>query len=191
MELVLDLVVSLLSVMVVLQYGRSLRTHFRSPKMPTGTVVISVVVTATAAVFLTLIWIEAQPLLAQLIGLAVETFGLWLFWMAIRASREARLKMAFDVANPHGLVTTGPYRYLRHPFYTSYLVFWIGWAIATWSAWSIIPLLAITAIYVVAALGEERKFSRTEMAEAYESYRRQTGFFWPRLPGVVKGSEAS
>lgn len=185
MELVLDFVVSVLSVLVVLQYGRSLRTHFKSPKMPTGTVVISVVVTATAAVFLTLIWIETQPIFAQLIGLAVECFGLWLFWMAIRASREARLKMAFDVANPHGLVMTGPYRYLRHPFYTSYLVFWIGWAIATWSAWSLIPLLAITVIYVIAALGEERKFSRTEMAEAYEEYRRQTGFFWPRLPGVV------
>ena len=185
MEVVLDLVVSALSVLVVLQYGRSLRTHFRSPKMPTGTAVISVVVTATTLLYLTLIWIETQPLFAHLVGLAIQCFGVWLFYMAIKASREASLKMAFDVANPHGLVTTGPYRYLRHPFYTSYLVFWIGWAIATWSAWSLIPLLVIAVIYVMAALGEERKFSRTEMADAYAEYRRQTGFFWPRLPGVV------
>ena len=65
------------------------------------------------------------------------------------------------------------------------VVFWIGWAIATWSVWSLIPLGVIAVIYVVAALGEERKFSRTEMADAYADYRRQTGFFWPRLPGVM------
>ena len=169
----------------MLQYGRALRTHFRSPKMPTGTVVISVVVTATTVVFLALLWLESQPLLAQIVGLAVQCAGVWLFFAAIRASREAELKMAFDVANPHGLVTTGPYKYLRHPFYTSYLVFWIGWAIATWAAWSLIPLVAITVIYVIAALGEEQKFARTEMAGAYDDYRRQTGFFWPRLPGVA------
>lgn len=185
MDFVLDLIVSVLSVAVVAQYGRSLRTHFVSPKMPTGTVVISIVVVATTVIFLSLIWLEAQPALAQVIGVAVQLVGLWLFWMAIQASRQARLKMAFDVANPHGLVMTGPYRYLRHPFYTSYLVFWIGWAIATWSGWSLIPLGVIAVIYVAAALGEERKFSRTEMADAYADYRRQTGFFWPRLPGVV------
>lgn len=184
MELILDLAVSVLSVLVVLQYGRSLRTHFKSERVPTGTMVISAVVVATVIVYLALLWVETQPVLAQLVGLAVECVGVWLFWMALRASREARLRMAFDAANPHGLVKTGPYRYLRHPFYTSYLVFWIGWAIATWSPWSLIPLLAITVIYVTAALGEERKFSRTELAEAYEDYRRQTGFFWPRLPGV-------
>ena len=182
-EIVLDGIVSILGVLVVLQYGRSLRTHFRSPKMPTGTVVISAAVIATTVIFLGLLWLEAQPLLAQIIGVAIQLAGVWLFTLAIRASREASLKMAFDQANPHGLVTTGPYRYLRHPFYTSYLVFWIGWAIATWSAWSLIPLLALTTIYIVAALGEERKFSRTELAEAYAAYRRQTGFFWPRLPG--------
>lgn len=184
MELILDLAVSVLSVLVVLQYGRSLRTHFKSERVPTGTMVISAVVLATVIIYLALLWVETQPVLAQLVGLAIECVGVWLFWMALRASREAQLRMAFDAANPHGLVTTGPYRYLRHPFYTSYLVFWIGWAIATWSPWSLIPLLAITVIYVTAALGEERKFSRTELAEAYEDYRRQTGFFWPRLPGV-------
>jgi len=186
MELVLDLVISVVSIAVVIKWGRALRTHFRSTKMPTGTMVISGVVTATALVFTALLWLETQPLLAQLVGLAIEAFSVWLFFAAVAASRAAELKMAFDKANPHGLVMTGPYRYLRHPFYTSYLILWIGWAIATWSPWAIIPLAVITVIYVMAALGEEKKFSRTEMAGAYEAYRSQTGFFWPKLPGVVR-----
>lgn len=185
MDVVLDLVISVVSIAVVAQYARALRTHFRSEKMPTGTIVISAVVLATTAIFLALLWLNSQPILAHLAGLAIEGLGIWLFYSAIRASRAAELKMAFDKANPHGLVTTGPYRYLRHPFYTSYLIFWIGWAISTWSAWSIVPLLVILVIYVQAALGEEAKFSRTPMAEAYAAYRRQTGFFWPKLPGAT------
>lgn len=187
MDLVLDLIVSVVSLSVIAQYSWSLKAHFSSPRMPTGTVVISVVVLATAAIYTALLWIESQPWLASVLGLVIECLALWLFWAAIKASRAARLKMAFDVQNPHGLVTSGPYRYLRHPFYTSYLIFWIGWAIATWSPWSIIPLAVIVVIYVLAALGEEKKFSRTAMAEDYASYRAQTGFFWPRLPGVAKG----
>ncbi len=153
--------------------------------MPTGTVLISVVVSLTSVFFLILLWIDSQPVLAQLLGLFIELGGLLLFYAAIRASREARLKLAFDLENPHGLVTEGPYRYLRHPFYTSYLIFWIGWAIATWSAWALIPLIIIAVIYTRAALGEEQKFARTPMAEDYAAYRNRTGFFWPKF-GTAK-----
>jgi protein-S-isoprenylcysteine O-methyltransferase Ste14 len=180
MDLILDLIVTVVSLSVIVQYSWSLKAHFNSPKMPTGTVVISVVVLTTAAIYTALLWIESQPALATLVGLVLEGLALWLFWAAIRASRAARLKMAFDVQNPHGLVTTGPYRYLRHPFYTSYLIFWVGWAIATWSLWSVLPLAVIVVIYVTAALGEERKFSRTAMAADYDAYRQRTGFFWPK-----------
>ncbi|MBL8594241.1 MAG: isoprenylcysteine carboxylmethyltransferase family protein, partial [Devosia sp.] len=100
MDLVLDLIISIVSIAVIAQYSWSLKAHFNSPKMPTGTVVISVVVLATAAIYLTLLWVESQPLLAQFVGLVIECLALWLFWAAIKASRAARLKMAFDVQNP-------------------------------------------------------------------------------------------
>src|SRR6478609_4820450 len=104
MDLILDLIVSGVGLSVIAQYSWSLKAHFNSPKMPTGTVVISVVVLATAAIFVTLLWIESQPRLATLAGLVLEALAIWLFWAAIKASRAARLKMAFDVQNPHALV---------------------------------------------------------------------------------------
>ena len=183
LDIVLDVIVTVVSLSVIAQYAWSLRRHFVSVTMPVGTMVISAIVTLTALFFVFLLWIETRPVLAVTLGLLIELCGLWLFWAAISASRKARLKMAFDLGNPRGLVTSGPYRYLRHPFYTSYLIFWVGWAIATWSIWSLLPLAVITVIYVLAALDEERKFSRTEMAGDYAAYRAQTGFFWPRLPG--------
>jgi protein-S-isoprenylcysteine O-methyltransferase Ste14 len=181
MELVLDIIVSVVSLAVVAQYSWALKAHFNSPKMPAGTVMISVVVAATTLLYIALLWAGPQPPAATLVGLILQGFSLWLFWAAIRASRAARLKMAFDVQNPHALVTEGPYRYLRHPFYTSYLIFWIGLAIATWSLLALPSLCVIAAIYVAAALGEERKFARTGMSDEYAAYRQRTGFFWPRL----------
>ncbi|TIU30026.1 MAG: isoprenylcysteine carboxylmethyltransferase family protein, partial [Mesorhizobium sp.] len=45
----------------------------------------------------------------------------------------------------------------------------------------VVPVAGIVAIYTIAALDEERKFSRTALAGAYEAYRARTGLFWPHL----------
>ena len=181
MELVLDLVISAVSVAVVGQYTWALRAHFSSKAVPSGTMLISAVVVTTTIIFLMLLWLESQPLWAALVGLVIELASLALFWAAITASRNARLRLAFDRENPDTLVMEGPYKYLRHPFYTSYLVFWVGWAIAIWSPWTLLPLAVLVAIYVVAAKGEEQKFSNSPLAAQYEAYRKRAGMFWPRL----------
>lgn len=183
MDFVFDAIVSALSVAVVAQYTWSMNGHFSSNGVPRGAVLISAVVIVTTLMLLALLWLGPQPWPAQVVGLLLEAGGLALFWAAIRVSRAARLRLAFDAENPHSFVTEGPYKYLRHPFYTSYVIFWIGWAIAAWSPWAAIPLVAIVTIYVVAARGEERKFSMTPMADAYAAYKRRAGFFWPRISG--------
>jgi protein-S-isoprenylcysteine O-methyltransferase Ste14 len=181
MATVLDIVVTVVSLVVVAAYTWSLRGHFSSKKMPDGAKVISLFVTATTVFFLYLMWWKPQLVWAQLAGLLLELAAAALFWWAITASRKARLRFAFDHENPDSLVMTGPYRYLRHPFYTSYIVFWTGWGLATSSIWSIVPVAFFVAIYVAAARNEERKFSSTPLAHEYEAYRRRTGFLWPRF----------
>lgn len=181
METALDICVSVVSLVVVAFYTWSLRGHFSSKKMPDGAKIISLAVTATTVFFLYLTWWHPQPVLGQSVGLVFELVAAGLFWWAIIASRQARLRFAFDAENPHSLVMTGPYRFLRHPFYTSYIVFWSGWALATWSVWSIVPVAFFVAIYVSAARTEERKFAATPLAHDYEAYRSRTGFLWPRF----------
>ena len=181
MQLALDILVSAVSLAVVGCYTWSLRGHFASPKMPPGALLISAVVVLTSLFFLFLVWTQDQASQAQVIGIAIEVAGAALFWAAISASRKARLRAAFDEVHPHGIVTGGPYRYLRHPFYASYLIFWSGWAIAAWSAWTLLPVATFAIIYAVAARAEEKKFSATPLAREYEAYKSRTGFFWPRL----------
>lgn len=124
-----------------------------------------------------------QPLGAVLVGLALLAGSFALFWAAIKASSAAGLLGAFDVAGPSSLLQSGPYGYVRHPFYTSYIMLWWGWSIATWSIWAVVPAVATFVTYLAAARDEEQKFSRTDMADAYRAYMERTGRFFPRLFG--------
>lgn len=180
-EVTLDLLVSALGLGVVGCYSWSLRGHFSSPRMPDGAKVISLFVLATAVFFFYLVWAYDQPAWAQIVGLVLQAASAGLFWWAIAASRKARLRYAFDPEEPRGLVTTGPYSYLRHPFYTSYLIFWSGWAIATASPWSTVSVAVFVVIYVLAARREEKLFSESPMAGEYRAYRAKTGYLLPRI----------
>jgi protein-S-isoprenylcysteine O-methyltransferase Ste14 len=181
MAYLLDLAVSLFSLFVVALYAWSLRGHFSSPRMPDGAKVISGLVVATTFLNLFLVWFRDQPAFVQIAGLALEIASAALFWWAIRASRKARLRFAFDPDNPDSIVSEGPYRYVRHPFYTSYLMFWSGWALSTGTVWAFIPVIAFVVIYVRAARDEERKFSRSPLASTYRAYQARTGFLWPKV----------
>lgn len=181
MEILRDLSVTIVGLFVVGCYTWSLRGHFSSPRMPDGAKIISAVVVATALLFLWLTWSRMQVPWVQMVGLAMQLASLALFWWAIMASRRAKLRFAFDPEGPRGLVTDGPYRHLRHPFYTSYLLFWSGWGLSTGSWWALIPVVAFIVIYAMAARDEERKFANSDMAETYERYKATAGFLLPRL----------
>jgi protein-S-isoprenylcysteine O-methyltransferase Ste14 len=179
--MVLDSLVSLVAIIVVGHYVWSSRGHFASNGFPRGAALLTLAVVVTMVAFLILQWSLPQPLAATLAGLALQLASLALFWWAILASRAARLRLAFDTEHPHSLVETGPYRFVRHPFYVSYLVFWYGWSLAIWSFWALPFVALITIIYYHAARGEESKFENSPLAPHYTAYRSKTGFFFPRL----------
>ena len=181
MEGILDFLVSATSLATIGFYAWSLKNHFTSQRMEWGARGISAAVILTAVLFLYLMWSQPQKVWAQVLGLMFELGAAFLFWWAISASRKARLRFAFDPALPHSILSEGPYRYFRHPFYTSYLLFWSGWALASWSVLSILPVIFFTVIYVMAAAKEERNFAASPLAEEYSQYKKKTGFLTPRL----------
>jgi protein-S-isoprenylcysteine O-methyltransferase Ste14 len=183
MQLALDILLTAMALLVVGSHAVVGKGHFKSKQMPAGANLVSAAVLTSLAVYLLLLWTTHAPAIAQIAGLVLEALSLWLFFRTIAVSREGGLHFAFDVDNPVSLVTAGPYRYVRHPFYTSYLTFWTGFALGTWSAWAIPVLLVIAALYTVAARGEEAKFAATDMAGDYAAYRARTGMFWPK-PGA-------
>jgi protein-S-isoprenylcysteine O-methyltransferase Ste14 len=183
MELALTVALSALSIFIVGTHAVVGKAHFRSKVMPPGAHLVAVSVLVTLCVFLLLLWSATTPVPALIGALVLEGLSLWLFRATVTASRSRALHFAFDPDNPVSLVTEGPYRAVRHPFYTSYILFWGGLALGTWSLWSIPVLAVMVTLYFVAARGEERKFLATDMAGDYANYRARAGMFVPRLGG--------
>jgi len=89
----------------------------------------------------------------------------------------------------HQLVTHGPYRWIRHPLYTTGVLLFasLGLIAANWFilTFALIALLSIR--WVVVPMEERELIQR--FGAAYEEYRRGTGAMAPRLragrpPGV-------
>ena len=80
----------------------------------------------------------------------------------------------------HTLVTRGPYRWIRHPFYVAMALVIFGSALvaANW-------FIFLTAIIVFALLAIRSRVEEEQLAarfgDAYLDYRRRTGRFLPKL----------
>lgn len=112
-------------------------------------------------------------------GAAIYLSALALFWWAIRTNAKAPLSAIFSPDHPAHLVDSGPYRFIRHPLYCSYLLVWLAGCVATARLWLLLPLVVMLALYVVAARAEENKFRASPFAAAYQRYRDRTGQLVP------------
>lgn len=108
-------------------------------------------------------------------GAVLHLVAAALFWRAVGAARTRPLTAIFEADLPEVLVERGPFRYLRHPFYASYTLFWIAGALASASIVAAASVVVMLGLYVQGAREEEAKFARSPLAADYASYRRRVG----------------
>jgi protein-S-isoprenylcysteine O-methyltransferase Ste14 len=82
---------------------------------------------------------------------------------------------------PAHLVTWGPYAYIRHPFYTSFLLAFAAAAIAFPHLLTLLALIYGTVALTLAAVREEHRLRLSEFGEDYLVYSSVSGRFFPRL----------
>jgi protein-S-isoprenylcysteine O-methyltransferase Ste14 len=101
----------------------------------------------------------------------------------IRAMLELADNFSYvpQVREGHRLVTTGPYRYVRHPLYLGLLVYFIGLGLVLRD----FILLCIFVGYVAVAIARRIRREERELAERfggeYEAWRRRTKRLVPFL----------
>lgn len=154
--------------------------HFeRSGPVPRGMLVISGVSLGGFTLFLVeLARAKRRP---RVVPLALMGGSLAGFWWSVTSSAGARLAVAFDDAEPGPLLRTGPWRFVRHPFYTSYLMFWLATALAVARPMMWINALSLGLLYIVAAYQEERQLKSSSASAEYTDYSRRTPMFVPRF----------
>jgi len=182
----------LLVVLLVACFGSftwAVRNFFVQPESLTVGLKLTLLAGAVFAL-LHLVIIVTTPELAPLgvaIGAALYVLSLVVFWWAIRANKVKPLSACFSQNEQLHLVQHGPYRFVRHPFYCSYLLTWIAGAVGTMSPWLAVTAVIMFVLYLTAAVNEENKFARSPLASAYATYRDTTGRFFPKPLKLMAG----
>ena len=115
------------------------------------------------------------PFYMNLAGLLIGLFGAGFSIWAI-----SHLRASFGLRTAvRELVTSGPYRRIRHPLYFGEIVHVFGIAILAATPAALYLFVVAVALQAIRAKIEERKFLAT--VPAYAEFRRNTGFLWPKL----------
>ncbi|MEJ2199766.1 MAG: isoprenylcysteine carboxylmethyltransferase family protein [Desulfuromonadaceae bacterium] len=105
-----------------------------------------------------------------------------LHWLRTAGGSEQRAQAPenFSFENTQHLVTSGIYRHIRHPMYSSLLLLAWGAFCKHFSPAGLLAVLLSTVFLLVAALIEERE-NRAFFGPAYDEYRKTSKMFLPFL----------
>ncbi len=120
------------------------------------------------------------PLWGQIPGAVLVAACMVLCWETFRANRFAVPQVRVQQERQQTVVTTGPYRYVRHPMYSGALLYFFGVPLMLGSLWGLAGGVVLTLGLVLRALGEERVLR--DGLPGYEAYMTQTP--WRLVPGV-------
>ncbi len=114
-------------------------------------------------------WLQAVGLAIFLLGLALAV------WARVYLGRNWGMPMSEKV-DPE-LVTTGPYRSIRHPIYSGIILAMVGTAVAVSVYW-LIAVILLGAYFIYSAVMEERYMAGL-FPDAYPRYKQSTKMLIP------------
>jgi len=118
------------------------------------------------------------PFVIRLSVVFIGFFSVYLIYLVHRELGNC-FSSGLVIRNNHKLIKTGPYKFVRHPMYSSYLLLFLSsflisgnWAIGLFGIAVIATLMTIRMVKEEALLVEK-------FGEEYREYRRNTGMFIP------------
>jgi protein-S-isoprenylcysteine O-methyltransferase Ste14 len=118
--------------------------------------------------------IHSVPL--KVVGVLVFAAGLGLaIWARVYLGRNWGMPMT-QKREPE-LVTSGPYRFIRHPIYTGILLGFVGTALATNVYWLIV--FGVCLVYFLYSARVEEGIMASNFPTTYPSYRERTKMLIP------------
>lgn len=123
------------------------------------------------------VWAGAVPALGWALLAAGAALGGW----AVTANRPGNFRILPVPAAGGRLVTSGPYRWVRHPMYSALLLIGLG---LVWTAWTALatPLAPAAWLALLTALHGKARLEEAWMLRThplYAAYRAGTGRFVP------------
>lgn len=119
------------------------------------------------------------PPWCQWLGAGLGATGLILLaWVHRTLGRQWSTNL--QLREEHVLISSGPYRWARHPMYTALFGFFAGLVLVS-ASWLVL-LLVVVAVFVLSArIGKEETMMIEQFGDEYRAYMRRTGRFLPRF----------
>jgi protein-S-isoprenylcysteine O-methyltransferase Ste14 len=114
------------------------------------------------------------------VGLVLGYANLPLLWW-IEATLGKNFNTTLHLREGHTLVTNGPYRWVRHPMYTSLYILVVAIFLAS-ANWLVgLPGLISLTIILLNRLSREEALMLEQFGDTYRAYMQRTGRLFPRL----------
>jgi protein-S-isoprenylcysteine O-methyltransferase Ste14 len=113
-------------------------------------------------------------------GIALELLGFVPICLAIAENPFLERQVRVQTELAHHVITTGPYRVVRHPMYSGLMLLLPGCALVLGSAWSFAPITMLMATFIVRTALEDGALWRE--LPGYKEYGTRTRY--RLVPGV-------
>jgi protein-S-isoprenylcysteine O-methyltransferase Ste14 len=111
---------------------------------------------------------SAVPVWLQVVGAMALLGSFWLFFLTFRENPYLSPAVRIQIDRGHTVVSTGPYRYVRHPMYAAFIPYALGTALLLGSWYGLLFGLLIVLAVARRAVLEERTL-RAELP-GYSAY---------------------
>ncbi len=108
------------------------------------------------------VWPVAAGLLLAVLGIALRAWSI--------ASLGRFFQYQIQIQSGHRVVTSGPYRYVRHPSYTGIALVVTGIALATGDVYSLLIAVAATALGLAVRIRAEERQLTKALGGEYEQF---------------------
>jgi len=120
------------------------------------------------------------PLPVKAAGFAAIAASFILIFRVMRENRYLSRVVEIQKERGHQVISTGPYRHVRHPMYIGVIALFVAIPLALGSLWALIPAAALSALIVVRTCLED-KVLHAEL-EGYEAYAERVRY--RLVPGI-------
>lgn len=112
-----------------------------------------------------------MPISLEIVGTIVLVGSFYVFFLTFRENPYLSPAIRVQEERGHTVVSTGPYRHVRHPMYSGFILFAIGTSLLLGSWYGFLLGLVLVGIVAVRAVLEERTL-RKEL-RGYDAYMAQ------------------